>query len=103
MEVKELTNLKCLSLSENQFNIFPKEIFLLESLERLYLGQDKEIKFTSVPEDISKSQVGAIEGGRSWSAAARHFRGLQLLTNAGLKILLIPLGTSHSIRPGLSE
>ncbi|KAM6326317.1 LOW QUALITY PROTEIN: leucine-rich repeat and IQ domain-containing protein 4 [Podargus strigoides] len=54
-ELKELTNLKCLSLSENQFSIFPKEIFLLESLERLYL-QDKRIKFTSLPEDNSKSQ-----------------------------------------------
>ncbi|KAM6389142.1 LOW QUALITY PROTEIN: leucine-rich repeat and IQ domain-containing protein 4 [Pluvialis apricaria] len=54
-EVKELTNLKCLCLSENQFSIFPKEIFLLESLET-YLGQDKEIKFTSLPEAISKLQ-----------------------------------------------
>lgn len=69
MEVKELTNLKCLRLSGNQFSIFPKEIFLLESLERLHLGQNKGIKFTSLPEDISKLQVGAIEGRRSWSAA----------------------------------
>ncbi|KAM9279224.1 LOW QUALITY PROTEIN: leucine-rich repeat and IQ domain-containing protein 4 [Morus bassanus] len=55
-EVKELSNLKCLSLSENQFSIFPKEIFLLELLVRLYLGQEKGIKFTSLPEDISKLQ-----------------------------------------------
>ncbi|KAM9615568.1 LOW QUALITY PROTEIN: leucine-rich repeat and IQ domain-containing protein 4 [Morphnus guianensis] len=54
-EVKELTNLKCLSLSENQFSIFPKQTFLLESLEKL-LGQNKGIKFTSLPEDISKLQ-----------------------------------------------
>ncbi|NXL48031.1 LRIQ4 protein, partial [Podilymbus podiceps] len=53
-EVRELTSLKCLSLSENQLSSFPREIFLLESLERLYLGQDKGIKFRSLPEDISK-------------------------------------------------
>jgi len=43
VEAKELTNLKCLRLSENQFSIFPNEIFLLESLERLYLDKMKEL------------------------------------------------------------
>lgn len=101
MEIQELTNLKCLNLSENQFSIFPMEIFLLESLERLYLGQNKGIKFTSLPGDIIKLQVGATEGGRSFAAVAWHFCGLQLLPNAGLKVLLISLGTWYSIRPGL--
>ncbi|KAM6414172.1 LOW QUALITY PROTEIN: leucine-rich repeat and IQ domain-containing protein 4 [Rhynochetos jubatus] len=87
-EVEELTHLKCHSLSGNQSSVFPKEIFLLESLERL-LGQSKGIKLTSLSEDISNLKGGATEGGSSWSAAAGCFRGLQLLPNAGPEVLLI--------------
>lgn len=39
------------------------EILLVESLEKLYLGQNKGIKLTSLPEDIIKLQVGTIGGG----------------------------------------
>lgn len=35
----------------------------MESLEKLYLGQNKGIKLTSLPEDIIKLQVGTIGGG----------------------------------------
>lgn len=66
--MKELTNLKYLSLPEDLSSIFPKEIFLLES-ERLYVGQNKDITFTVLPEDMSELQVGVIEGGRSFSDA----------------------------------
>lgn len=41
------------------------EILLVESLEKLYLGQNKGIKLTSLPEDIIKLQVGTIGGGGS--------------------------------------
>lgn len=39
------------------------EIFLVESLEKLYLGQNKGVKLTSLPEDIIKLQVGTTGGG----------------------------------------
>lgn len=46
-----------LGLTGNQFLSFPEEIFSLESLEKLYIGQDQGAKFTSLPEHISKLQV----------------------------------------------
>lgn len=74
------------------------EILLVESLEKLYLGQNKGIKLTSLPEDIIKLQVGTIGGGGLYCGLA-----LQLLPNAELKVLLMSLGTWCSNRPGLSE
>lgn len=75
------------------------EILLVESLEKLYLGQNKGIKLTSLPEDIIKLQVGTIGGGGGLYCGL----ALQLLPNVELKILLMSLGTWCSIRPGLSE
>lgn len=45
------------------------EILLVESLEKLYLGQNKGIKLTSLPEDIIKLQVGTIGGGGVFTVA----------------------------------
>nr|KAF6478050.1 leucine rich repeats and IQ motif containing 4 [Molossus molossus] len=45
-----------LGLSGNQFFTFPEEIFSLESLEKLYIGQDQGAKFTCVPDHIGKLQ-----------------------------------------------
>lgn len=52
-----LSKLKMLGLTGNQFLSFPEEILPLESLEKLYIGQDQGAKFTSMPEHISKLQV----------------------------------------------
>lgn len=46
-----------LGLTGNQLASFPEEILSLESLEKLYIGQDQGAKLTYMPEDISKLQV----------------------------------------------
>lgn len=46
-----------LGLTGNQFPSFPEEILSLESLEKLYIGQDQGMKLTYIPEHISKLQV----------------------------------------------
>ena len=52
-----LSKLKILGLTGNQFSSFPEEILSLESLEKLYIGQDQGAKLTHMPESIRKLQV----------------------------------------------
>lgn len=52
-----LSKLKILGLTGNQFVSFPEEILSLESLEKLYIGQDQGSKFTHVSEHIWRLQV----------------------------------------------
>lgn len=58
--MSSLAKLKILGLTGNDFSSFPEEIFLLVSLEKLYIGQDQGSKFTYLPENIKKLQVSPL-------------------------------------------
>uniref|UniRef100_A0A2K5E7F6 Leucine rich repeats and IQ motif containing 4 n=1 Tax=Aotus nancymaae TaxID=37293 RepID=A0A2K5E7F6_AOTNA len=55
-ELGSLSKLKILGLTGNEFLSFPEEVLSLESLEKLYVGQDQGSKLTYVPEHIGKLQ-----------------------------------------------